>query len=107
MLKKENRIGTKKEFEEVKRGGRLYQTPLFGCICLKTESGKSFGFIISKKISKKAVERNRIRRLLAEVIRKHLDEFLEGTRIIFLVKTAIVGKSFEEIEEEIRKISHL
>ena len=104
MLKKENRIGTKNEFIEVKEGGKLCQTPLFGCLVLKKDEGKKFGWVISKKISKMAVDRNRIKRLLAETVRKNLDKFPEGTRVVFLAKKIILGKSGKEIEEEIRKL---
>lgn len=106
MLKKINRISKKKDFVEVKEKGKLGQTPLFGYIWLKKESGKNFGFIISKKISKKAVERNRIKRLLAEAIRKNLSDFPEGIRIIFLVKTTILGKNLEEVENEVVNIKN-
>lgn len=67
MLKRINRITSRKEFQEIKNNGVLKQFPYFGLINLiKSDFDKKFGFIISKKISKKAVVRNKIKRFLAE-----------------------------------------
>ncbi|MDD3002695.1 MAG: ribonuclease P protein component, partial [Candidatus Shapirobacteria bacterium] len=61
------------------------------------------GFIVSKKISKRAVDRNKIRRILSEVVRENLERFENGTRIIFLMKKEILGKKYDEVEKEVEK----
>lgn len=105
MLKRENRIRLKKEFTEVKNKGRVEYSPLFGWLLYKENDNlKKFGFVVSKKISKKAVDRNRIRRLLAEVVRENLDKFEDGTRLVFLTKQEILGKSLVDIEREIKRM---
>jgi ribonuclease P protein component len=105
VLKRINRIGTKKEFEEVKEKGRTYQAPLLAMIILKKEDEeKRFGLVVSKRISKKAVIRNKIRREVYEAIRKQLEKISKGVRGIVLVRTAIVDKKAEEIEMEIGEI---
>lgn len=104
MLKKINRISKRKDFEEVKKRGVLYYSPLFGLLILKTEEKKKeFGLVVSKRISKKAVERNRIRRLLSEGIRKNLGS-IKNCRGVFLVKREILGKGLGEIENEIKRV---
>ena len=104
MLKKENRIRSKKEFLEIKNKGKVLYSPLFGFLmCQENDDLKKFGFIVSKKISKKAVDRNRIRRVLSEVVRKNLDKFKNGTRVIFLTKQEILGKKMVEVEKEVKK----
>lgn len=102
MLKRINRITSKKEFEEVKRLGVIKQYPYFGLISLNLPfdpptasqlGGQAkFGFIISKKISKKAVVRNKIKRLIAEEVRANLDKFENGFRGIFLIKKGIIDE---------------
>ncbi|MFA6184561.1 MAG: ribonuclease P protein component [Candidatus Shapirobacteria bacterium] len=105
MLKRENRIRLKKEFAEIKNKGRILYSPLFGFLtCKENDDQKKFGFIVSKKISKKAVDRNRIRRVLSEVVRKKLEKFENGTRVIFLTKKEILGKKYDEVEKEINRI---
>ena len=108
MLKRINRITSKKEFQEVRNRGVIRQYPYFGLISNPSplaglgasplEKGRTpqhdvkFGFIISKKISKKAVVRNKIKRLIAEEVRKNLDKFENGFRGIFLIKKNIIDE---------------
>ena len=104
MLKRENRIRLRKEFAEIKNKGKILYSPLFGFLTYKeNDDQKKFGFIVSKKISKKAVDRNKIRRILSEVVRENLEKFENGTRIIFLTKKEILGKKMKEIEKEVEK----
>jgi len=104
VLKKINRVSSRKEFLEIKTKGVINYSPIFGWLSFKKDDDfKKFGFVISKKISKRAVDRNKIKRRLAESIRKNLDSFEEGIRIIFLVKRDILNKNIKEIEEEIKK----
>lgn len=105
MLKKINRIGRQKEFLEIKNKGKMFNDPLFGAVCLIGETEEiKFGFVISKKISKKAVDRNKIKRRLSEILVKKLDKFKLGTKIIFLAKKSLLGAKIEEVEEEINKL---
>jgi len=104
VLKRENRIRLKREFAEVKNKGRVLYSPLFGFLTYKeNDDQKKIGFIVSKKISKRAVDRNRIRRILSEIVRKNLERFENGTRIIFLTKKEILGKKYDEVEKEVEK----
>jgi len=105
VLKKINRIKKKKEFEKIRLEGEIYQSPLFGLAVLRNEDeDKKFGMIVSKKISLKAVDRNKIRRRLAEVIRKNLFQVDKGTRAIVLAKKKIIEAEIGEIEAEFVRI---
>ena len=108
MLKKINRIGRKKEFLEIKNKGRMINSPLFGAVSLVDETREvKFGFVISKKISKRAVDRNKIKRRMSEILVKKLDKFILGTKIVFLAKKSLLGAKMGEIEEEIDKLIKL
>ena len=105
MLKKNNRLVKQSEFDEVRGGGRVWQSPLFGlAVIKKDDKEKKVGFVVSKKIAKKAVVRNRIRRLLAEGVRHHWGEIEEGTRMIFLVRQTIVDKGQMAVESEVARM---
>ena len=99
MLPKENRLTDDYDFRRVKRLGKSYHCPLFKLSIArrKIEGPSRFGFVISKKIDKRAVVRNRIKRLLREAVRNKLEKIPGGFDIVFVVRPKIVGKSYEEI----------
>jgi ribonuclease P protein component len=108
VLKKINRIGRRKEFLEIKNKGKIYNSPLFGMVYSFDETKEiKFGFVISKKISKKAVDRNKIKRRISEVLVIKMDKFKMGTKIIFLAKKSLLKAKIEEIEKEIDKFIKL
>lgn len=105
MLKRINRLSKRKEFQEIREKGRILQSSIFGLVVLKKDDDeKRFGFIISKKISKRAVDRNKIKRYLAESVRQNLEEIPAGIRAIFLAKKSLLGKRQKEVEDEVVKI---
>jgi ribonuclease P protein component len=102
VLKKENRIGKKREVLEVKEEGEFYAFGRLGIIVLdKGDNLVKFGWIISKKVSKKACERNRARRIIAEALRMNYQKWIRGYRVIFLVKKSFLGIKLSEAEREI------
>lgn len=105
MLKKELRIRKRKEFENVFEKG-FYSADRF--LTLKAVENKMpfsrFGFVVSKKISKKAVERNRAKRLMREAIRLTEEKIKPGFDIIFISRIGIINKSLEEIKESVEKL---
>jgi len=106
VLKKINRISGRNEFDEIKKMGVFVGfSKFFGVVVLdKKDDDLKFGTVISKKISKRAVDRNKIRRRLMEVLGKNLDMFERGKRILFLVKKELLGVKPEEIEKEIKRL---
>ncbi len=110
MLKKINRLSSQKDFEELKKEGRKVWTPLFGLVYKvdgERKEEKKVGMVVSKKISKKAVERNKIRRLMAEAIRNYWEEIPEGFVGVLLATKQSLGKKFGEIDEKMGKIVKL
>lgn len=106
MLKKKNRLSKRSELEEIKKDGVFCGfSRFFGILMLdKKDKDLKFGTIISKKISKKAVERNKIKRRLMEVLGRNLEKFDEGKRILFLAKKEVLDIKPEGIEKELKKI---
>lgn len=104
-LAKDYRLKGKKEFNRVKGKGKLTEGPFFSLLVLdkQEKNGPKFGFIVSKKIDKRAVERNRIRRLLARAAREILPEARKDVRVIFLVKKRIKEAGLNEVLESLRR----
>ncbi len=105
MLKKEFRLRKQKDFENVFNKGVYFSEKLLILKAVENSlSFSRFGFVVSKKISKKAVERNRIKRLMSEIIRLSQEKIKPGFDIVFISKVGIVGKNFEEIKETMEKL---
>lgn len=100
VLSKKYRVTKKKDFEKVFKFGYFFSEKF---ISVKTaENGlplSRFGFIVSLKVSKKAVIRNKTRRQLQEVIRLHLKDVKRGFDIVVMAKPEIIGKDYWEIEQ--------
>lgn len=100
MLSKENRLKKKKDFERVfKKGKGFNEGFLFLKIGKNNLSKSRFAFIISKKTSKKAVDRNRDKRRLREIIRKNISCINPGLDVVLIIQKSTKGKHFSEIEK--------
>lgn len=95
MLLKINRGLQKKDFASILGSGETIQTPLFGVRYTNSEDTK-YGWVVSKKISAKAVLRNKIKRRLAEVIAKKM---LPNVHLVVLVKKSILTSKIIEIKQ--------
>jgi len=62
------------------------------------------GFIASKKISKRAVDRNRAKRLMREVFRLNKHR-LKPVDIVFIARKGILGKKYQAVEKDFLKLA--
>ena len=106
MLASKYRLKKKINFARIEIDGKLIQSKSFGMgIYDRNDDDPShFGFIISTKISKKAVIRNRIKRIMSEVVRINLDKIKKGLDVLFLIKHPAVKTTKLELEKEIYEI---
>ncbi|MDD5098582.1 MAG: ribonuclease P protein component [Candidatus Pacebacteria bacterium] len=101
MLSQENRLKKKKEFEAVFKGGRIVRGNSFFLKFLDNGTNRTkIGFVVSKKVSKKAVERNKVKRRLREATREKKDDIDKGLSIVIVALPVIKDLSFEEIKKE-------
>ena len=82
MFKKTNRITKRKDFETIFRKGKVFFSKN---LTIKYKAGGNlarFAIVVSTKVSKLAVKRNRLRRILREVIKTSLNELMPGDYIV-------------------------
>jgi ribonuclease P protein component len=102
MLPSKHRLALRKELKRVQTSGRLFQGKFFSLLTAGNKLDYSrFGLIVSAKVAKKAVDRNRVRRLLIESIREFLLEVKPGFDVVFLTKKAIVSQKLPVIKKEV------
>lgn len=66
--------------------------------------GQHIVFIVSSKVSKSAVERNKIKRRGRYIIRKHNSSIPSGLVGAFVFNKSILKLSFAEIEKEMAEV---
>lgn len=103
MFTKKYRVTNRKDFDKIFRNGKVFYGDFFMVKVLKNDLDfNHFAVVVSKKVSLKAVERNKIKRVLREVLRKNVGVFPEGCDVIVYANKSILGKSFGEIEDKLR-----
>ena len=100
MLPKEHRLTDKKDFNYVFRQGWGLRSEFFIAKIVKNDRGVArFGFVVSKKLVKKATGRNLIKRRMSEAVKFFLNHLQGGCDVVIITQPAIIGKKFEEIKE--------
>ncbi len=100
MLLRQNRLKSKKDFETVFKKGESFKS---GFILLKVAPNSldmcRFGIVVSQKVSKKAVVRNKIRRRLSEIIRLNFMQAQKSADIAVVGLPGLQNKNFTDTKE--------
>jgi ribonuclease P protein component len=104
MLASQYRLKKKSSFYEVEEEGTVFQSESFGLAYLdkKDANNSLFGFVVSTKISKESVTRNKIKRSLHEAVRMNYSYIKPGYFVVFLAKQAAARKSTSNIMAEVK-----
>ena len=104
MLTKANRIKKKKDFETIFKNGSNFEARFLVFKILKNDLGYSrFGFVVSQKVSKKAVIRNKVRRRITEIIKANFHQIQKGVDVVIIFLPGIEKKEFPELREMVIK----
>ena len=105
MLPKQYRLKKKKDFKLVFEKGKTFNNKFLFLKGAKNALKNSrFAFVVGLKTSKKAVVRNRIKRLLREIIREKLNDIKSGFDVVIRVRAEIVNKDYKEIKKELESL---
>lgn len=113
MLPKQYRLKNRSAFKatyKVKNSSHKGGVTLFVGVSKKDEQTLTkVGFVVSKKVHKRAVKRNRLKRLMRESYRLLLKENNLGNSqkylsLIFIGTDKALGKSFKEIDTSVKKL---
>jgi ribonuclease P protein component len=98
---KSRRLTQSAEFAQVRKNGRVYRGRSVLLSILRANGATRFraGFITSRALGS-AVARNRVRRRLREIVRKHQREIVDGTWIVTIARANAVGATYQELEVE-------
>lgn len=106
MLAKSFSLSGKKEFDNVLKNGTFIQSNSFGFVYLNRndEHVSRFGFIVSTKVAKEAVLRNRVKRALSETIRFSMSKIKKGYNVVFLAKGQSTKTPTDELMKETENV---
>jgi ribonuclease P protein component len=116
MLARKFRIRTNRDIQTVYRARRSWATPslvLYVRFCPQ-ETGEDgggkarLGFVISKKVAKRAHDRNRLKRRLREICRCRLLPQRRQTRswdALFVARTPAVSLAFADLAADVESLS--
>lgn len=100
MLPRKYRLTDDYDYRRVRRLGKTYQTPYFIISFAPSKDPKSsrFGFIVSKKIDKRAVIRNRVTRLMREMVSSLITKVPLGFDFVFIAKARMLNADLSLIK---------
>jgi ribonuclease P protein component len=105
MLSRKNLLKKKTDIERVFKKGKGFKEDFLLLKAVKNSLGLSrFGFVVSQKVSKKAVLRNKIRRRLKEILGAKLKRIKNDYDCLLIVLPGLENKDFWEMEYIINKL---
>ena len=105
MLPKKHRLRKRKDFERVAEKGKLLTKDFLVLKAAKNNLKLTrVGSVVSRKISRKAVLRNKVKRKLREAVRGNIRKIKLGYDLIFFTKKGIERKSFSEIKKMVEDL---
>lgn len=103
MLPKKFRLAKTKEIDKVFKLGKSSFDQILGVKVLPTENEISrFVIVVSTKVSKKAVIRNKIKRRLHEIVRVHLPKIKTGFEFFILALPAAKDCDYHDLEKSLQ-----
>lgn len=114
-LPKTYRLRRRQDFQQVyQKGRRRTGTHLSVTVLPRPRSldgsatrhldASCFGISIGKKVSKKAVVRNLIKRRIKGALRQSISRILPGKMVVITCKPSIIGCDYDEILRELEKL---
>lgn len=113
MLPKEYRLKKRSAFAATYKSGKSLHRGGITVFCGKIKEDNKLskaGFVVSKKIHKRAVKRNRIKRLMRESYRlmiKNQEVPTKYMSLVFVASAKLLDKSFIEVDRSMKKLVKL
>ncbi len=102
MLSKKHRLSKSADVKQTTARGRSFFNSYFVLKIAPSKEEAKVTFITSVKVSKKAVDRNRVKRILREEMRKSITQFKPGN-YVFIIKRSAVSATPTELREALQK----
>jgi len=102
MLSAKHRLTKERDFKKINRSGRSFFSSYFRLKYLTNNlSLNRFAIVVSTKISKKATERNRLKRQIREIIRLNQNKIKIDHDVVVAAQTQALGKNYQDLEKNL------
>lgn len=99
------RLRKRSDFQRVRQQGRVLTSRLLILAWIPNEqTTMRVGFVVSKRISKRAVDRNYIKRLLGEVMRGYAPKLTGGWDLVLSARHPILQADLPLLKQEIQSL---
>ena len=105
MLARRLRLVKEKDFKKIFKFGKASYVKIFRIKVLANElEVNRYGIVISTKVSKKAVERNKLKRQIRAVIKEFDKKLNTGFDLVITVSPAAKNQEYEFIKSELEQV---
>lgn len=99
MLPQHERLRHQQDFDQLRKHGKTYHQPQLRLVVLKEDSDRRLaGFIVSKRISKKAVERNQLKRRLRAAYLALQPRLESGYLLLFIARPESSEAKYQDLQ---------
>ncbi|MDX9893631.1 MAG: ribonuclease P protein component [Patescibacteria group bacterium] len=104
MLPVKNRLTKDRDFKKINSKGKACFSSFLKIKYLANQLENSrFGIVVSSKVSKKAVERNKLKRRIREIIRPELTHIVSGFDVVIFTTNKLLVLDFEQLKVEVMR----
>jgi len=102
MLPKENRLHKDKEIKDLAKSGQTFFLPELVIKYKKNKEDKTkIAFIVSSRVDKRAVLRNKLTRRLKEATKDILPNLKSGYSVLIIAKKKALELEFKDIKKQL------
>lgn len=110
MLPRELRLNEKRLYDQVFRRGTWARGRYFSVVWLATNKPGKLGFIVTKKVTKSAVARNRskrrIRALMHELLQGDFSPLMQYHYLVVVLHQTVDNVSPGELKNQVERVLH-
>lgn len=103
-MQRQYRLRHNRDFQRLRRDGRIFRHPMLVLSHLPNGLAHNrYGFIVTRRLGR-AVQRNRVRRLLREAVRRLHPRLAAGYDIVLITRPAIADETYSVVEQTVESM---
>lgn len=107
-MRRTNRLRDRRDFRRVFKYGKSVVNRHFVVYVMrkKENSPVRIGISVSKKVAKRAVNRNRVKRVVKEVVRQWIGQLPSGQDVVIIARSTSVELNYWQTKQSLEHLFH-